>query len=165
MTFFGRLAPSIIKRSALAAIQVCGFCLFAWACQSVATKVSSPIPGSVIGLAILLLLLCLKLVPEKSVNLGASWLIAELLLFFIPPVVGAIKYQPLLANYGVELITAMLVASTLVLIGTAYTVDKLFKFEHQQNLKRQQKKMNAQIIHLPSTDSTSNLATKEQKAA
>ncbi|GIU41660.1 hypothetical protein TUM4438_06410 [Shewanella sairae] len=139
---------SSFKHQAFATLQVVGFCLFAWGCQSIATSINSPIPGSVIGLATLLLLLSVKWLPEKWVNIGATWLVGELLLFFIPPVVAAVKYQALLAHYGAVLIAAMLTASTFVLVATAFTVDKLFKFESQRNLKRQQRATKAQIIPL-----------------
>ncbi|MGI2116037.1 CidA/LrgA family protein [Shewanella frigidimarina] len=115
-------------------IQVSGLCLFAWLCQLAAHSVHSIIPGSVIGLGVLLVLLSCKWVPEKIVNQGSAWLIGDLLLFFIPPVVAMTKYKLILESYGAELIICMLLASTGVLLGTAFIVDKLFKFERQQRL-------------------------------
>ncbi len=133
------------KQTAITAAQVVLLCLFAWGCQNLAKQLHSPIPGSVIGLGLLLLLLACKLVPETSVNLGSTWLIGDLLLFFIPPVVAVIKYQDLLEHYGAVLIGSMLVASSCVLLGTAFTVDRLFKFEHKQNIKRQLAKQHQQM--------------------
>ncbi|GIU11963.1 MULTISPECIES: CidA/LrgA family protein [unclassified Shewanella] len=126
-----------LKQTTITAGQIALLCLFAWGCQTLAKQIHSPIPGSVIGLGVLLLLLACKLIPETSVNLGSTWLIGDLLLFFIPPVVAVIKYQDLLEHYGAVLIGSMLAASSGVLVGTAFTVDRLFKFEHKQNLKRQ----------------------------
>ncbi|MGX9460386.1 CidA/LrgA family protein [Shewanella sp. A14] len=115
-------------------IQVSGLCLFAWLCQLAAHSVHSIIPGSVIGLAMLLVLLSCKWVPEKIVNQGSAWLIGDLLLFFIPPVVAITKYKLILESYGAELIVCMLLASASVLVGTAFIVDRLFKFERKQRL-------------------------------
>lgn len=115
-------------------IQVSGLCFFAWLCQWVAYSVHSIIPGSVIGLGVLLILLSCRWIPEKVVKQGSSWLIGDLLLFFIPPVVAITKYESLLESYGAELIVCMLLASASVLVGTAFIVDKLFKFEHKQRL-------------------------------
>ena len=115
-------------------IQVGGLCFFAWLCQWAALCVHSIIPGSVIGLGVLFILLSCHWVPEKIVNQGSAWLIGDLLLFFIPPVVAITKYQSILESYGAELIVCMLLASTSVLLGTAFIVDKLFKFERQQRL-------------------------------
>lgn len=116
-------------------IQVLLFCAFAWGCQVLAQDINSPVPGSVIGLGLLLMLLSLKWVPEQTVSIGAAWLIGDLLLFFIPPVVAVIKYQALLEHFGMVLIASMLVASTIVLLGTAFTVDRLFKLERKHRLK------------------------------
>ncbi|AZG35648.1 CidA/LrgA family protein [Shewanella psychromarinicola] len=115
-------------------VQVSGLCLFAWLCQWAAHSVHSVIPGSVIGLGVLLILLSCQWLPEKVVNQGSAWLIGDLLLFFIPPVVAVTKYKSILENYGAELIMCMLLASTSVLLGTAVIVDKLFKFERKQRL-------------------------------
>ncbi|MDR8524930.1 MULTISPECIES: CidA/LrgA family protein [Shewanella] len=137
MALLAQLKQLKIKHACMLILQVSAFCGFAWLCQILATYIHSPIPGSVIGLALLLALLSLKLIPERSVELAATWLIGELLLFFIPPVVAVIKYQALLEHFGAILITAMLAASTCVLLGTAFAVDKLFKFEHKKRLQRQ----------------------------
>ncbi|MCL1058826.1 CidA/LrgA family protein [Shewanella gelidimarina] len=118
-------------------LQIVLFCAFAWACQVIAKDINSPLPGSVIGLGVLLALLSLKWVPEQTVSMGAAWLIGDLLLFFIPPVVAVIKYQALLEHFGLVLISSMLVASTIVLLGTAFTVDRLFKLERKHRLKVQ----------------------------
>ncbi|MGI2175834.1 CidA/LrgA family protein [Shewanella ulleungensis] len=125
---------NLLKCKTTLFVQVVGLCLFAWICQWVAQSVHSIIPGSVIGLGLLLLLLSCRWVPEKVVNKGSAWLIGDLLLFFIPPVVAMTKYQLILESYGVELIVCMLLASISVLLGTAFVVDKLFKFERQQRL-------------------------------
>jgi len=125
-------------------VQVSGLCLFAWLCQLAAQSVHSVIPGSVIGLGILLLLLSYQWLPEKVVNQGSAWLIGDLLLFFIPPVVAITKYKSLLESYGAELIMCMLLASTSVLLGTAVIVDKLFKFERKQRLNN----LSSQRSHL-----------------
>ncbi|AZG73959.1 CidA/LrgA family protein [Shewanella livingstonensis] len=125
---------AFIKCKTTLVIQVSGLCLFAWLCQWAAHSVHSIIPGSVIGLGVLLLLLSCHWIPEKVVNQGSAWLIGDLLLFFIPPVVAITKYKLILESYGAELIVCMLLASASVLLGTAFIVDKLFKFERKQRL-------------------------------
>ncbi|WP_299801865.1 CidA/LrgA family protein [uncultured Shewanella sp.] len=146
MATFAKPSRINLKQTAITAGQIALLCLFAWGCQLLAKQINSPIPGSVIGLGLLLLLLACKLVPESSVNLGSTWLIGDLLLFFIPPVVAVIKYQALLEHYGVVLIGSMLAASCCVLVGTAFTVDRLFKFEHKQNLKKQLAKLHLEKV-------------------
>ncbi len=135
--------PSKLGKLFILISQVSFFCLFAYSCQQLAAWLHSPLPGSVIGLAILLLLLCSKVIPEKAVKSGAAWLIGDLLLFFIPPVVAVLKYEDILEQYGVTLLSSMLAASCLVLLGTAFTVDRLFNFERKLKLQKQRKHQQA----------------------
>lgn len=61
------------------------------------------IPGSILGIAVLFFLLQTKVIRVQWVDLGAKWLLAELLLFFIPSAVGIIQYKQLLLNDGLRL--------------------------------------------------------------
>ncbi|ABV35513.1 LrgA family protein [Shewanella sediminis HAW-EB3] len=117
-------------------IQIGLFCLLAWGMEQVSVYLELPVPGSVLGLAILLLLMGLKLVPEKSVKLGAGWLTGELLLFFIPPVISIIKYESLFEQYSAPLMLTLVIGSVCVLLGTGFVVDRVFRFETKMNSKR-----------------------------
>lgn len=50
------------------------------------------IPGSIIGLILLFLCLCLKVVPVQLIDQGAGFLLSILTLLFIPITVGIMKY-------------------------------------------------------------------------
>ena len=128
-------------------MQVSFFCLLAVICVQAEQYFNLPIPGSVIGLGIVLLLLLTKTIPEDRVSLGSAWLIAELLLFFIPPVVSVIKYQSLFENYGVQLIVMLVLGTVFVLVGTGFVVDRVFRFERRMNRQR------AQALQSPSMES------------
>lgn len=54
------------------------------------------IPGSILGIALVFLLLQIKVLKLEWIDLGAKWLLSEMLLFFIPPAAGMIQYQTLL---------------------------------------------------------------------
>nr|WP_223293000.1 MULTISPECIES: CidA/LrgA family protein [Shewanella] len=118
--------------------QVGLFSLLAVICVQAEQYFDLPIPGSVIGLAIVLFLLLTKAIPERSVSLGSAWLIGELLLFFIPPVVSVIKYQSLFEHYGVRLIVMLVLGTVFVLVGTGFVVDRVFRFERRMNRQRAQ---------------------------
>lgn len=120
----------------LLVLQIGLFCLFSVACQRFAQWAHLPIPGSVLGLGLLFALLALKLVPEKTVQLGAAWLIGELLLFFIPPVISVLKYEALFEQYGASLLFILVAGSACVMIGTGIVVDRVFRFERRLNVKR-----------------------------
>ncbi|QYJ79567.1 CidA/LrgA family protein [Shewanella acanthi] len=130
-------AQNRFRTGTLLLAQIGLFCILSLACQWFATWAQLPIPGSVLGLGILLLLLATKVIPEKAVQLGAAWLIGELLLFFIPPVVSVIKYEGLFEQYGLNILFTLVMGSVCVMVGTGFVVDRVFRFERQLNLKRQ----------------------------
>ena len=66
--------------------QVLGLAALWWASDLVMRWLHLPVPGSVAGLGILVLLLRTGLLPLAWVKEGADWLLAEMLLFFIPDV-------------------------------------------------------------------------------
>ncbi|GIU45570.1 hypothetical protein TUM3794_36180 [Shewanella colwelliana] len=90
------------------------------------------------GLAALFLLLALNWLPERFVAVGATWLLGELLLFFIPPVVASIHYAPLLHQYGVSLMLTLVAGSACVLVSTGFVIDRVFRFERRRQRARRQ---------------------------
>lgn len=68
-------------------------------CQ-LALWLSWPIPGGVIGLALLLLAFAFGWVKPAALQLGASLLMAEMLLFFIPALMSLLDYGGLLRQDG-----------------------------------------------------------------
>ena len=68
--------------------------LAVWSCADVLQKLLNlPVASGVLGFFLLLFLLEMKWFKLAHVERGADLLLAELLLFFIPPVVGVIQYQ------------------------------------------------------------------------
>ncbi|ASJ97857.1 CidA/LrgA family protein [Shewanella marisflavi] len=113
------------------ALQVGLLSLLAIGAQWLVTRLALPLPSGVIGLAALLTLLALNWLPERFVARGAAWLLGELLLFFIPPVVASIHYAPLLEQYGVSLLCTLVLGSGCVLLFTGLVIDRVFKYERR----------------------------------
>jgi len=119
-------------------LQVSALCGLFWLCSRMVEWTDLPIPAGVIGLALLVILLLVRIVPEKAVLTGSRWLLGDLLLFFIPPVVSVLKYQVLLREDGAMLIMALVVGTVVVLTGTAWVVDRIFTLEkrlHERHLQ------------------------------
>lgn len=78
-----------------------------------------PLPGSVIGM--LLLIAWLALVPAERPTLGAvtGWLTAHLSIMFVPAAVGLIDEGPILSRYGLGIVTAVVASTLLTLVVTA----------------------------------------------
>ncbi|MCM3694606.1 CidA/LrgA family protein [Neobacillus niacini] len=84
------------------------------------------IPGSIIGLILLFLCLCLKIIPVTFIENGAGFLLSILVLFFIPATVGIMNYSSLLSFHGALFISAILL-STIFTIGAAGIAGQLFE--------------------------------------
>ena len=85
-----------------------------------------PIPASMIGLVLLFLALKVNLVKLEWVEQGGKWLLAELLLFFVPSAVGIVNYKEILGWEGIETV-ALIVLSTIIVMGTtAFVAEKLY---------------------------------------
>ncbi|WOE33258.1 MULTISPECIES: CidA/LrgA family protein [unclassified Acinetobacter] len=81
-----------------------------------------PISAGVIGLFLLLIALMTGIFKLQWIKQGSDLILAELVLFFIPCIIGLIKYKNLLFTQGIQLIIAVLVGTLCVMIVTAYTV-------------------------------------------
>ncbi|ROS05378.1 holin-like protein [Sinobacterium caligoides] len=114
------------------AVQVLVLSLFAAGVSWLVAVLAIPLPASVCGLFLLLLLLALRVIPEHWLQLGAAWLTGELLLFFIPPVVSVIKYPEIVQHYGVSIIGAIVSSCLVVMLGTAWIVDAVFVLESRR---------------------------------
>lgn len=84
-----------------------------------------PIPASMFGLALLFLALYFKIIKLEWVEKGASWLMAELLLFFIPSAVGIVNYDEIISLQGAEIVVLIAISTALVMGMTALIAEKI----------------------------------------
>ena len=102
--------------------------LAVWSCADVLQKLLNlPVASGVLGFFLLLFLLEMKWLKLAHVERGANLLLAELLLFFIPPVVGVIQYQDLLITSGWKILLVILISTALVMMVSVYSVWLLLK--------------------------------------
>lgn len=102
--------------------------LAVWSCAYVLQKLLNlPVASGVLGFFLLLFLLEMKWLKLAHVERGADLLLAELLLFFIPPVVGVIQYQDLLIASGWQILLVILISTALVMMFSVYSVRLLLK--------------------------------------
>ena len=87
------------------------------------------LPANVTGMLALLALILLGWVRVEWFRAGAGWLLAEMLLFFVPAVVAVVNYQDLLLQEGWRIGLVLVISTTLVLGVTALVVDRLYRFE------------------------------------
>ena len=97
--------------------------LMVWSCAyGLQMLLSLPVASGVLGFFLLLILLEMKWLKLAHVEQGA-----ELLLFFIPPVVGVIQYHDLLIISGWKILLVILISTALVMMSSVYTVHMFLK--------------------------------------
>lgn len=92
-------------------------------CEWIKRKTCAPVPGSVIALAILLILLCTGWLPLRAIHHSTKWLIGEMLLFFVPPMMSLLNYPQFFGLVGLKLIFTIAVSTLLVMVVTALTIE------------------------------------------
>jgi holin-like protein len=96
-------------------VQVLFFIIFAKLADACVGWLHIPVPGSVFGIVLLFGLLKSKVVRLDWIELGSKWLLAEMLLFFIPAAVGIINYKSLVIHSGFP-ITITIIGSTIIVM-------------------------------------------------
>ncbi|WP_347454844.1 CidA/LrgA family protein [Acinetobacter thermotolerans] len=96
-----------------------------------------PISGGVIGLFLVLAALLSGVFKLQWIKAGSSFILGDLVLLFVPCVVGVIKYKGLFLAQGWQLVLAVTLGTILVMVATAYTVFWGFKLEAAWKAKRE----------------------------
>ncbi|WP_312241163.1 CidA/LrgA family protein [Pantoea sp.] len=96
-----------------------------------------PLPANIVGMLLLLALIMTRIMPLNWVRSGANWLLAEMLLFFIPAVVAVVNYGDLLRVEGWRICLVIAVSTLLVLASTALVVDRIYRFEVARAARKQ----------------------------
>jgi len=95
--------------------------------EALVRAVGSPLPGPVIGLALLFVWLFAKLPLPQETNATADGILKHLSLLFVPAGVGVVQQLPLLGAEGWKLMAVILVSIALSLAATAITFAALAK--------------------------------------
>lgn len=104
-----------MKKIATVLLQVGGLTIFSLLINALASWLHFPVPGSILGMVVLFLLLEFGVVRLNWVEVGASWLLAELLLFFIPSAIGVMKYSRMLETDGLRVLAVVVVGTFAVM--------------------------------------------------
>ncbi|MFT4069002.1 CidA/LrgA family protein [Paraburkholderia sp.] len=124
----GRVARIVVQSAAIAALWMAADCA--------ARKLHLPVPGGVIGLAVLLALLFSGGIAPRWVKAGADWLLSDMLLFFIPAAVAAVQYGGLFRADGWRLALVVIAGTLMVMVAVACAVDQAARLERRLALRR-----------------------------
>lgn len=96
-------------------LQIGGISLFYWMGMWIQHMFHAPIPGSMIGLFLLLFFLFTGILRVKWLQSGADLLLSWLPLLFLPSVIGVIEYLGFLKQFGLETLAVVFVSTVLVM--------------------------------------------------
>ena len=124
----GRLAPAFLHhlQVTVQVILYAGLFIFA---ERLVEWAHLPLPANLVGMVLMLLLIVFRIVPLAWVRAGSRWLLAEMLLFFVPAVVAVVNYAQLLLIDGWRIFSVIALSTLLVLGCTAWVVDKVYRYE------------------------------------
>lgn len=97
--------------------------------------VGVPLPGNIIGMVLLLILLCTKVIKPEQISGVSSFFLNHLALFFLPPSIAIMAVgDEVLSKW--PLLLFLCIAFTLISIAVGGRVTQLFirKQEYRENL-------------------------------
>ena len=98
----------------------------------IAALTKLPIPGSIIGMLILLILLQTKIVKVETVDHAASALISAMVLFFIPGGVNLMNVYDMFDGVIVQVLAILVVTTILVIAVTGTVADQIIKVKRKK---------------------------------
>ncbi|PWV63115.1 CidA/LrgA family protein [Plasticicumulans acidivorans] len=103
-----------------------------WGADALVRRYALPLPGGVLGMLLLLALLASGQVSGHSLRRGAGWLLAEMLLFFVPAVMALLDHGALLRSEGLQLVAVIVFGTVIVMTGTALTVEACCRWSERR---------------------------------
>jgi len=110
--------------------------------QHLVTWLHLPLPANIVGMLLLLAMIMLHILPIGWVKAGANWLLAEMLLFFIPAVVAVVNYSELLRIEGWRILLVIILSTLMVLAATSLVVDRVYRLEVRLAARKQRARGN-----------------------
>ncbi|PGT02346.1 holin-like protein [Bacillus cereus] len=102
-------------------VQISALYVFYMVGNWVQEMLNIPIPGSLIGMFLLLVLLSLKVLPVKWFDLGAETLVAIMPFLLIPPTLGLMNYGAFFMSKGISLFITVVASTFLIIIVAGHT--------------------------------------------
>lgn len=91
-------------------------------------RLGLPVPAGIVGLLVLLLAFTMRWLSPRSFARGAQWLLAEMLLFFVPAAMILLDNRQMFGWLGLKLLLVVVTGTLLVMASTAVTVELLLRW-------------------------------------
>ena len=123
-----RVTPAVVQRLQVPVQVLLYAALFVFA-EYLVTWLHLPLPANLVGMVLMLTLILCRIIPLNWIRAGSRWLLAEMLLFFVPAVVAVVNYAQLIMVDGWKIFAVIAVSTTLTLAATGLVVDRVYRFE------------------------------------
>lgn len=97
--------------------------------EALRSRMGWGVPAGLIGFAVLAIGLFTRVVPVHWLACGTRWLIADMLLFFIPAMLVVVNYGDLVRSQGLRILLVIVLSTICVMAVTALVVDAVYKLE------------------------------------
>ncbi len=132
-----RFTPSSLFHHFQTPLQVVFYSALFILAQQLVAWLHIPLPANLVGMLVLLALIICRVIPLAWLRAGSRWLLAEMLLFFVPAVVAVVNYAQLMLHDGWRIFLVIALSTVMVLGATAWVVDKVYRFEMAREARRQ----------------------------
>ena len=136
-----RVTPFVMQRLQVP-VQVLVYAGLFVCAQYLVNWLHLPLPANLVGMLMLLALIVCRIIPLKWVRAGARWLLAEMLLFFVPAVVAVVNYTQLLMVDGWRILLVITLSTLMVLAATSLVVDRVYRLEVRLAARKQRARGN-----------------------
>lgn len=117
----------LLKKGLTILLQIGVIIAFTWIGDYIVSLLHVPIPGSIIGMILLFFGLHLGLIKLNWVQAGATLIISEMMLFFIPAVVGFMEYSWIFGIKGLIILFIVVSGTALMMIATGVISDRILE--------------------------------------
>lgn len=118
-----------VKNNLQTVVQVVALSMIWFLADFLVSTFHIPLPANLTGMLLLLTLVIIRVVKVDWLRKGATWLLAEMLLFFVPAVIAVVNYQELMQQQGLRIMAVLVISTIMVIAITAWTVDKMYRLE------------------------------------
>lgn len=91
-----------------------------------------PIPGSIIGMLLLLILLVSGILKERLLIDGAGFLLKHFSFFFLPLSVSVVILGPYLLNFGWKLLLIVVISALAGFLATSLSAEHLIQYKEKR---------------------------------
>ena len=95
-----------------------------------------PIPGSVIGMALLFILLYTKVIKEHHIDDVSSFLISNMSLFYVPDTLAIIEEYEYLKDEVISFVTICVFMVIIIMLSTGWSAQVLEKVFNKMRRKK-----------------------------